>query len=202
MKFIVDKEFFNKVPNAYFGVIIAKNIDNSSEYEFIKDKLEEQLLLIKEEYKDMKAKELPKIILYREAFELLGINPNKFMCSIESLVGRTIKSGFIPHINPLVDLGNALSLKYMIPIGIHDIDKLAGDIEIRFANSSDKFLPFGSSEVETPDEGEVIYVSGNDVRTRRWTWRQGENGKINHTVKNAFIPLDGFLENKESLLKL
>ena len=34
------------------------------------------------------------------------------------------------------------------------------------------------------------------------TWRQGENSKVDETIKNAFIPLDGFTENKESILKL
>ena len=69
-------------------------------------------------------------------------------------------------------------------------------------NSDDRFVPFGGGDYDNPDVGEVIYVSGNDVKTRRWTWRQGENSKVDETIKNAFIPLDGFTENKESILKL
>ena len=202
MKFIVQKEFFDKVPNACFGVIIAKNIDNTKDNESIKEMLAKEVNNIHTKYADIKVKELPEIELYRNAFRNLEINPNKFMCSIEALISRTVKTNFVPNINSLVDLGNALSIKYMIPLGIHDIDKIEGDIELRFAKDGDLFIPFGSTEYDNPDVGEVIYASGNEVRTRRWTWRQGENGKIDETVKNAFIPMDAFIENKESMLSL
>ena len=36
MKFVVDKRFFDKVDNACFGVIIARGIDNTKDYLFIK----------------------------------------------------------------------------------------------------------------------------------------------------------------------
>ena len=130
MKFVVDKRFFDKVDNACFGVIIARGIDNTKKYDFIEKMLEDEINSIEEEYRDKKVKELPEIELYREAFRKLDINPNKYMCSIEALVSRTVKSKHIPNINPIVDLGNALSLKYRIPLGIHDIDRFRGDIEI------------------------------------------------------------------------
>ena len=202
MKFVVDKRFFDKVDNACFGVIIARGIDNTKDYPFIKELLNKEINNISKEYQDKKVKELPEIELYREAFRKLDINPNKYMCSIETLISRTVKSKYVPSINPIVDLGNALSLKYRIPLGIHDIDKFNKDIEIRFANENDKFIPFGGEGYDNPEIGEVIYVSGNDVKTRRWTWRQGENSKVDENIKNAFIPLDGFVENKENILKL
>lgn len=202
MKFIVDKNFFKKVDNAFFGVIIAQNINNKNSNEKIEKMLNDIVNNVAEKYKDMKVKELPEIVLYRDAFKKVDINPNKFMCSIEALVSRTIKSKFMPNINPLVDLGNSLSLKYNVPLGIHDIDKFDSDIELRFANENDKFIPFGSSEYDNPPVGELVYVSGNEVKTRKWAWRQGEKSKIDENIKNAFIPLDGFIENKENILEL
>lgn len=124
------------------------------------------------------------------------------MCSIEALVTRTVKKGEMPNINTLVDLGNALSLKYNIPLGIHDIDRFSGNMEIKKATGNEDFIPFGGETIEHPDKGEVIYVSGSDVKTRRWTWRQGENSKITEDTTNVFIPLDAFLENKDDMLKL
>ena len=202
MRFIVDKKLFDLIPDVCFGVIIARDIDNSKEYPDISKLLDKEINNITKKYSDKKAKEIEDICLYRDAFKALEMNPNKYMPSIEALVSRTLKSKMVPHINPLVDLGNALSLKYLIPLGIHDIDKVTGDIKIRFANKDDKFIPFGEVEAEVPDEGEVIYVSGHDVRTRRWIWRQGENGKVDESITNAFIPLDGFVQNKENILKL
>ena len=202
MKFIVSKEIFDDIPNALFGVIIARGIDNHKSYDWIKDMLDESIDDCKEFYEGKVVKESAPITYYRDAFRALGINPNKFMCSIEALVTRTVKKGEMPNINTLVDLGNALSLKYNIPLGIHDIDRFSGDMEIKKATGNEDFIPFGGETVEHPDKGEVIYVSGTDVKTRRWTWRQGENSKITEDTTNVFIPLDAFLENKEDMLKL
>ena len=96
MKFVVDKRFFDKVDNACFGVIIARGIDNTKDYPFIKELLNKEINNISKEYQDKKVKELPEIELYREAFRKLDINPNKYMCSIEALVSRTVKSKHIP----------------------------------------------------------------------------------------------------------
>lgn len=37
MKFIVEKDFFEKVPNAYFGVVVVKGFDNKKNISFIND---------------------------------------------------------------------------------------------------------------------------------------------------------------------
>ena len=116
MKFKVDKKFFEKVDNACFGVIIARGIDNTKKYDFIEKMLEDEVNSIEEEYRDKKVKELPEIELYRDAFRKLDINPNKYMCSIEALVSRTVKSKHIPNINPIVDLGNALPFTVILPV--------------------------------------------------------------------------------------
>ena len=42
--------------------------------------------------------------------------------------------------------------------------------------------------------GEAIYASGNEVRTRRWTWRQSERGKITEETKAVLFPIDGFAD--------
>lgn len=202
MKFIVSKEIFDDIPSALFGVIIARGIDNHKSYDWIKDMLDESIENCKKFYEGKVVKVSAPITYYRDAFRALGINPNKFMCSIEALVTRTVKKGEMPNINTLVDLGNALSLKYNIPLGIHDIDRFSGDMEIKKSTGNEDFIPFGGNTVEHPDKGEVIYVSGTDVKTRRWTWRQGENSKITEDTTNVFIPLDAFLENKEDMLKL
>ena len=202
MKFIVSKEIFDDIPSALFGVIIARGIDNHKKYDWINDMLDESIKECKEFYEGKVVKESAPITYYRDAFRALEINPNKFMCSIEALVTRTVKKGEMPNINTLVDLGNALSLKYNIPLGIHDIDRFSGNMEIKKATGNEDFIPFGGETIEHPDKGEVIYVSGSDVKTRRWTWRQGENSKITEDTTNVFIPLDAFLENKDDMLKL
>ena len=61
MKFIVDKSFFEKVDNACFGVIIARNIDNTKPNSAIQEMLKNEVNEVAEKYKDVKVKELPAI---------------------------------------------------------------------------------------------------------------------------------------------
>lgn len=202
MKFIVSDDFFEKVNNAYFGVVIVKGFDNKKSNDKITKLLNENVSKSMEELKDVKVKESDLVIPYREAFRSLDINPNKFMCSIEALLTRLSKGKEIPTINPIVDLGNALSIKYNLPVGVHDIDNFQGDIMIRQATGEDTFVPFGSDELEKVDVGEYVYVSGNEVKTRKWTWRQGEKSKIDENSTNLFIPIDGFDFNKDKVIEL
>lgn len=203
MKFSVEKSFFEKIPDALFGIIIVNGFDNTLKYPLINELFNKSINESLEKLQRIKVKELDTIIPYRDAFRSLDINPNKYMCSIEALTTRISKGNSIPSINPIVDLGNALSLKYMIPIGIHDIDNfIDGTIEIRKSKDGDTFIPFGSNEVEYIDEGEYVYASQNEIKTRRWTWWQGVNSKVTKESKNFFIPIDGFTSNKENILKL
>jgi len=192
MKFIVQPEVFEKLPEACFGIVVARGVDNRNLNPAIEQLLDGAIESIRERLDGANTKEVPDIVVYREAFQALGFNPNKFMCSIEALVKRILKGGDFPRISNLVDLGNAMSLKYILPMGAHDIAASPHDIEIRFAREGDAFVPFGTTETEAVDPGELIYVRGNSVKTRRWIWRQSEVGKITEDSTDIFLPIDGF----------
>ena len=124
------------------------------------------------------------------------------MCSNEALLTRIAKGKGFPHINAAVDLGNAVSIKHRLPMGAHDLDTIDQGLDVRLAEEGDTFIPFGSTEEETPDVGEAVYASGNEIRTRRWTWRQSERGKITNETKAILFPIDGFSDvNQEEVHK-
>lgn len=191
-RFIVDKAVFEKLPDYCVGVVAALGLDNREHNQALEKLLDEAAAAFAAANKETNIRELSGVKACREAFLTLGMNPNKFMCSIEALMKRVQKSGALPHINTVVDLGNAFSLNYQLPMGAHDVDKMEGDMEIRFSTSADHFLPMGETETETMPEGELVYVSANTVKTRRWIWRQSEDGKIGPETCNVFFPIDGF----------
>ena len=116
MRFVVKKEIFEELPSACFGVVMAKGIDNNNAYPEIEQFLDESIQAAMQRFEGRKVKEDPDILPYREAFRALNINPNKYFCSIEALFTRIVKGKGVPHINPVVDLGNAISLKYTLPM--------------------------------------------------------------------------------------
>lgn len=216
MFFEISKDVFDKIPNFVCGVVAVRGIDNSKEVSAIKEMLNKYADECKSYFDESgnKAKNDPCVEPYREAFKEIGINPNRYACAIEALMDRIAKGKGMPSINPAVDLGNALSLKYRIPIGAHDMNTFMSQdgvsrgaddagISVRAATPEDHFRPFGAPEGEfdDPEEGEIVYVSGNEVRTRRWTWRQSEVGKMTEDTTAVFYPIDGFTGFNEEAVK-
>ena len=192
MNFVIEKEIFRALPDMCVGVVAAKGVDNSKSCPGIEELLDQAIAVAEQRFSGKKVKEEPEILPYREAFRTLGINPNKYMCSMEALFTRISKGKGMPHINPLVDLNNAVSLLNTLPMGTHDLGLSEEEIVIRRSRPGDTFLPFGADEEERPDPGEVVYAVGSQIRTRRWTWRQSEHGKIDETTSFVFFPIDGF----------
>lgn len=195
MFYEVSGEVFDKLPNAVFGVVAVKGIDNARPVPELAELLEKYIAECEAYFAGEKPKNTPDVIPYREAFRTIGINPNRYACSIEALMDRIAKGKGFPSISPAVDLGNCISIKYHLPIGAHDIDSfIDGRLSVRAADENDVFVPFGSEEPDNPEPGEIVYVSGNEVRTRRWTWRQGNNGMITEETTNLLYPIDGFAD--------
>lgn len=202
MKFYVTEDVFAKIPNAVFGLVSVYGVDNHKKYSQIEEMLNNSIHTCEEHFEGKRVKEEKELAPYREAFTNLGINPNKFMSSIEALLTRISKKKGFPCINAIVDLGNAVSLKHYLPIGAHDLDSMFdNEFCVRVAKEGDTFIPFGESEVENVDPGEVVYATKDQIRTRRWIWRQGESGKITEDTTNLLFIIDGFTENKEEILK-
>lgn len=202
MYYQVSKAFLEKLPTAYFGAVAVRGLDNTRDIPELEQMLAENVAACETYFSGKKPKETEDIVPYRAAFTALGINPNKFMCSIEALLTRIAKGKGFPHINAAVDLGNAVSIKHRLPMGAHDLDTIDEGLDVRLAEEEDTFIPFCSTEEETPDAGEAVYASGHEIRTRRWTWRQSERGKITGKTRDILFPIDGFSDlNAEEVHK-
>jgi DNA/RNA-binding domain of Phe-tRNA-synthetase-like protein len=117
----------------------------------------------------------PRLAAWREAFRRLGYKPGDFRPSIEALLRRVLRGQELPSINALVDIGNIVSLRHVLPVGGHAIDVLTQDISLRPATGAEKFSAFGSEEIEHPAMGEFVFTEGDKVLTRRWIWRQAKH---------------------------
>lgn len=198
LKFIIDDRVFETLPEVCFGAVVARHLENRSGRPAVKELLERSMIDAREKFNGLNLKEHPDLLCYREAFQKLGINPNKFPSSVEALTARVAKGGSLPDINSAVNLVNAISLKYTLPMGAHDLDSVQGDMAVRFSRQGDPFTPFGQSTPETVDEGELVYADGREIRTRRWIWRQSDRGKVTEESVNIFFPIDGFVRQNRS----
>lgn len=173
----IDDDIFSRFQGYRRGVVIAKDVTNCESPLKLISLLRAEEDSIRRQLDPDSLLENPRISSWREAYRAFGAKPGKYRPSMEAMVRRVLRDQQIPAINALVDIGNIVSLRHMVPAGGHAIDMLSGDISLRPANGDESFTPFGSEQIEHPKPGEIIFVEGDVVLTRRWTWRQA-----NHTL--------------------
>jgi DNA/RNA-binding domain of Phe-tRNA-synthetase-like protein len=131
--------------------------------------------------------ELPQIQAWRRAFASMGLKPTQYRCASEALLRRFRKEGALPSLHPLVDLCNAISLAYAVPIAALDVAAISGDLEVRYAIGDEKYLTFGG-DVEQPSPGEVIFADGHgNAHARRWTNRQSGLSAVRDSTSTVLI---------------
>jgi len=115
-----------------------------------------------------------------EVYSRFGAKPNRTPCSALALKKRVEKDGRIPSINPLVDLYNAVSLRFAIPVGGENFDAYVGNPRLSVADGTEQFdtVMNGAAIIENPLKGEVIWRDDAGVTCRRWNWRQGTRTRL------------------------
>ena len=190
MLFSIQKELFDILPDLTIGMVVARNVENTHPSKEIEELLTNAVEEMKKNFIGDKAQEHPRIKPWRTAFSKLAISGSKFQSSIESMARRVLKGDPFPKINPLVDLYNSVSLRYLVPMGGHDLDTIEGNIFLRFAEGWEPFSPMGGGETVVVPKGELVYRDDREVLTRNWVWRQCEKDKATEKTKNIFIPID------------
>ncbi|NGM12858.1 B3/B4 domain-containing protein [Verrucosispora sioxanthis] len=132
----------------------------------------------------------PEIQAWRRTFARMGLAPTRYRCAAESLLRRLRTSGDLPRVHPLVDLGNAVSAAYAVPVGIFDVDRCGGGIEVRQARGDERYLTFGGVE-EHPEPGEVIFTdSAGRAHARRWTNRQSGWSAVRDDTRTVLVVVE------------
>lgn len=200
MQYTVRPEVFELNPQLQFGILIGKGLKNSESSFEDTARLRTAETLIRQIISAEELRNHPTVQSYRNTMEKAGINPNKYPVSVEAMFKRVLKGATLPDINALVDLCNAVSLENQISLGGHDLRDIFEDLEVKFTKGAERFLPFGAAEYETVDTGELAFISGDTVQTRKWIWRQSELGKMTLDTQDVFFQLVGFDYNNDGTL--
>jgi DNA/RNA-binding domain of Phe-tRNA-synthetase-like protein len=192
MKYTAAKEIFGMYPGYVRGVVVARGVTNGEQENA------EILALLREAEETVRQRsdledisQHPRIASWRAAYTKFGARASKFHSSIEAMVRRVRKGGQLPYINDLVALGNSISLRYLLPVGGHDVGVAESDLWLKLAQGDELFTPFGTEILENPEPGEVVYLDGQKVLCRRWTWRQAQHTILTSQSKHVAINVDG-----------
>jgi DNA/RNA-binding domain of Phe-tRNA-synthetase-like protein len=187
----IHPEVFEQFPGYCWGKVICWGIDN-------RRGMEEATLLLRDVEERIRRDDSladivshPKIAAWRLAFSQFGARPSKYQASVEALVRRARRGDALPPINALVALYNALSLRFLVPVGGDDLDLVSGGLHLRVAKGDESFKPLGADEEDPPEAGEIVYADDAKVLCRRWSWRGAESSKISPATTNAVLNVHG-----------
>lgn len=148
---------------------------------------------------------------WAQAFRGFGAKPQRTPCSAEALRKRFQRDGRLPAIDPVVDLYNAISLEYAIPVGGENLAAYQGPMRLVVADGSEAFdtLKDGQPHTESPEPGEVVWRDDLGVTCRRWNWRQGVRTRLDARAQRMWfvleslpqMPLEALLEAGDRLVE-
>ncbi|PLR33308.1 hypothetical protein CYR55_17135 [Chimaeribacter californicus] len=133
---------------------------------------------------------------WAEVFKRFGAKPKRTPCSAEALRKRVLRDGSLPGIDPVVDLYNAVSIRFAIPVGGENITAYHGAPRLTLADGTELFdtLKQGEPAHESPEPGEVIWRDDSGVTCRRWNWRQGVRTRLGADATQMWFILESLPE--------
>jgi len=188
-------------PEVHIGVLIGQDMNNSGQIPVLIRLQKEAIDSAKDQIGDEPPTKHPHIRSWRELYRSFGTKAGDYRPSAEALVRRCIKEGKLPRINNAVDLYNIVSVKHIIPMGGFDLNKVVGDIRLRYSDGGEVFTPLGAGKEEETYEGEVVYADEERILTRRWNFRDADATKITQDTSRLVMFLDASPEIRVEKVK-
>lgn len=109
---------------------------------------------------------------------------------------------FMAGIDPVVDLYNAVSIHYAIPVGGENFSNYDGQPRLTIAQGTERFdtMKEGVAAEECPEAGEVIWRDEAGVTCRRWNWRQGVRTRLSAEATQMWFILESLPEMPLAML--
>jgi DNA/RNA-binding domain of Phe-tRNA-synthetase-like protein len=134
--------------------------------------------------------ELAHVAAWRDAYRAFGAKPQRTRHSLEALLRRTTSG--LPRVNRLTDIYNAVSVLHQVPLGGEDLARYDGAPRLTRATGTEPFdtVAEGTTVIEHPDPGEVVWRDDAGVTCRRWNWRQARRTQLSDDTTTALFILD------------
>src|SRR5258707_5397309 len=173
--FQYDPAILARFPTVVGGVILAQNMTNGQTPDRLQTMYQAEQQATLQHIGATPLSQIPSLSAWRSAFRGFDVDPTQYRSASEALLRRLTKKGNIPSINLLVDLGNVVSIRYGLPVGVFERRVLQGTVTVHFADGSERYSELGESDEDQPEPGEVVFSDETRlVIARRWCWRQSD----------------------------
>ena len=169
----------------------AYGIDNHGEdpeWAAYRDKRLEELY---EEYSELDVHTDPILEGFNLLHDKTGVKRRKNIPASENLIKLLKKNHGMFFINQAVDIYNLISLESKLALGAHNIDRVEGDVTLRFTDGSERFVPIGQTDPIPVAPHEYCYCDDANEVLCRLEIRQVEKTKVDEEAQNVFYIVQG-----------
>lgn len=194
-KMIVEESFWKTLPNASIAVLVVNGMkpadtvpdDDAAQIA----KLLQQANMTADQYLTSNTiSQNHAVAVWRDAYKKFKTKKGA-RCSVENLLKRVLKGNPVGSITPSVDIYNAISLKYALPVGGEDLDAIIGDFRLGVdAEGGKGFLPLGEEESDPTLPGEVCYYDEAGAVCRCFNWRDGQRTQLTDETQTAVLVME------------
>jgi len=143
------------------------------------------------DYKDIDYHADPVLEGFHILHDRAGVKRRKNIPASENLIRLLNKHGDVFFINQAVDIYNIISMESKLALGAHDIDRVDGNVTLRFTDGTERFVPIGQSEPVSNNPHEYSYCDDANEVLCRLEIRQVEKTKVDEKTTNAFYIIQG-----------
>lgn len=199
MNFYVKTDVLDSGVKILFAVM--EGIDNTRVSEEWNAYRNQKIHELYEQYKDMDVHADPILEGFNILHDKTGVKRRKNIPASENLIRLLVKHQGMSYINLAVDIYNLISLESRLALGAHNMDKVDGNVTLRFTDGTERFVPIGLSEPIPVRPHEYSYCDDANEVLCRLEIRQVEKTKVDEAAKNVFYIVQGNEATDESLLK-
>lgn len=197
----VDPILFTQHPGYRRGVLVVEGAANGPSSAGLTAQLRQEEAALRTRLAGQTLTDRPEVAAWRAAFRAFGAKPAEHRSAVEALARRVLRPDLLPSINALVDIGNLVSIRHLLPAGVHPRPLSGTQVMLRPAREGDTFLPADGSALEAPPCGEVVFCQGQDVLTRRWTWRQAAGTQTLARTSAVYFNVDALAPISDAVLQ-
>lgn len=125
------------------GVVHAEELVVQPRAPEVEEEAERLAEALRAQYRGRPPSEIEVLAPARELFRRAGEDPTKTRPSSEALFRRLLRGEALPRINALVDAVNLCSASFLLPIGLYDLDRVAGPVEVRLGRLGEGYDSLG-----------------------------------------------------------